>query len=260
MHVLCMMQTIKAASVPEKYILRRYTKRPNIQPTFDRNDLRTVASNKASQYCIESSLLTLNMRVHRKSLRSQEQMARSRVVMDKLEQELDAMHSAENGGVADNEAIEQDIATMLSEMNHMGAIDPFENEEEEQQQPELAHVHTQEHRQTHMRDHELDGAVGERHDNSTSYQQQQERVIKPPIFSNTKGRKSKTQAAKAVKAAAKKPPRPIKRVEFGPDGKPLGIRACRFCNIVSNHNYRTCQLCTDAIANNQKLRKHIGAA
>ena len=63
-----MMQTIKAESVPEKYILRRYTKRPNIQPTFDRNDLRTVASNKASQYCIESSLLTLNMRVHRKKL------------------------------------------------------------------------------------------------------------------------------------------------------------------------------------------------
>ena len=119
MHVLCMMQTIKAADIPEKYILRRYTKRPNIQPTFNRNDLRTVASNKASQYCIESSLLTLNMRVHRKSLRSQEQMARSRVIMDKLEQELDAMHSAENGGVADNEAIEQDIATMLSEMNHL---------------------------------------------------------------------------------------------------------------------------------------------
>ncbi|XP_020174482.1 protein FAR1-RELATED SEQUENCE 5-like [Aegilops tauschii subsp. strangulata] len=105
-HVLCMMQTIKATSVPEKCILRRYTKRPNIQPTFNRNDLRTVASNKASQYCIESSLLTLNMTVHRKSLRSQEQMVRSRVVMDKLEQELDAMHSAENGGVADNEAIE----------------------------------------------------------------------------------------------------------------------------------------------------------
>ena len=81
--------------------------------------------------------------------------------MDKLEQELDAMHSAENGGVADNEAIEQDIATMLSEMNHMGAIDPFENEEEEHQQPELARVHTQERRQTHMQDHELDGAVGE---------------------------------------------------------------------------------------------------
>ena len=81
--------------------------------------------------------------------------------MDKLEQELDAMHSAENGGLADIEAIEQDIATMLSEMNHLGAIDPFENEEEEQQQPQLAHVHTQEHRQAHMRDHELDGAVGE---------------------------------------------------------------------------------------------------
>ena len=64
--------------------------------------------------------------------------------MDKLEQELDAMHFAENGGVADNEAIDQDIATMLSEMNHLGSIDPFENEKEEQQQPELAHVHTQE--------------------------------------------------------------------------------------------------------------------
>ncbi|XBI05105.1 hypothetical protein VPH35_133302 [Triticum aestivum] len=125
-------QTIKAARVPEKYILRRYTKRPSIQPTFNRNDLWTVASNKASQYCIESSLLTLNMWVHRKSLRSQEQMARSRVVMDKLEQELDAMDSAENGGVANNEAIDQDIATMLSEMNHLGAIDPFDNEEEEQ--------------------------------------------------------------------------------------------------------------------------------
>ncbi|XP_020183085.3 protein FAR-RED IMPAIRED RESPONSE 1-like [Aegilops tauschii subsp. strangulata] len=138
------LSTIKAASVPEKYILRRYTKRPNIQPTFNRNDLRIVASNKASQYCIESSVLTLNMRVHRKTLRSQEHMARSRVVMDKLEQQLDAMHSAENGGVADNEAIEQDIATMLSEMNHLGAIDPFVNEEDEKQQPELAHVHTQE--------------------------------------------------------------------------------------------------------------------
>ncbi|XBJ15734.1 hypothetical protein VPH35_007546 [Triticum aestivum] len=173
--------------------------------------------------------------------------------MDKLEQELDAMHSAENGGVANNEAIEQDIATMLSEMNHLGSIDPFENEEEEQQQPELSHVHTQERRQTHMRDHELDGAVGERHDNSTSYQQQQERVIKPPIFSNTKGRKSKMQAAKA---AAKKPPRPIKRVEFGPDGKPLGIRACGFCNVVRNHNYRTCPLRTDATVNKNK---QIGA-
>ena len=138
-----------------------YKQHPNIQPTFDRNDLRTVASNKASQYCIESSLLTLNMRVHRKSLRSQEQMERSRVIMDKLEKELDAIHSAENGGVADNEAIEQDIATMLSEMNHMGAIDPFDNEEDEQQQPKIARVHTQEQQQTHMRDHELDGDVGE---------------------------------------------------------------------------------------------------
>ncbi|KAF7052964.1 hypothetical protein CFC21_060980 [Triticum aestivum] len=173
--------------------------------------------------------------------------------MDKLEQELDAMHSAENGGVADNEAIEKDIATMLTEMNHLGAIDPFDNEEEEQQQPELAHVHTQEHQQAYMRDHELDGVVGERHDNSTSYQQQQERVIKPPIFSNTKGRKSKMQAAKA---AAKRPPRPIKRVEFGPDGKPLGIRACGFCNVVSNHNYHTCPLRTDATVNKHK---QIGA-
>nr|XP_020188442.1 altered inheritance of mitochondria protein 44-like [Aegilops tauschii subsp. strangulata] len=153
------METIKAASIPEKYILRRYTKRPNIHPTFNRNELRTVASNKASQYCIESSLLTLNMRVHRKSLISQEQMARSRVVMDKLEQELDAMHSVENGGVADNEDIEQDIATMLSEMNYLGAIDPFDNEENEQQQPELAHVHTQEQQHAHVQDHELDDAI-----------------------------------------------------------------------------------------------------
>ena len=37
----------------------------------------------------------------------------------------------------------------------------FDNKEEEEQQPELAHVHTQEHQQAHMRDHELDGAVGE---------------------------------------------------------------------------------------------------
>ena len=78
-------------------------------------------------------------------------------------------------------------------------------------------------------------------------------MIKPPIFSNTKGRKSKTQAAKA---AAKKLPRPIKRVEFGPDGKPLGIRACGFCNVVSNHNYRTCPLRIDGTANKHK---QIGA-
>ena len=91
--------------------------------------------------------------------------------MDKLEKELEAMHSAENGGVADNEAIEQDIATMLSEMNHLGAINPFDNKEVEQQQPKLSHVHSQEHQHAHMQDHELDGAVGEQHDNKTSCQQ-----------------------------------------------------------------------------------------
>ncbi|XP_020151447.1 protein FAR1-RELATED SEQUENCE 5-like [Aegilops tauschii subsp. strangulata] len=48
-HVVCMMQTIKADGVPEKYILRIYTKRPNIQPRFNINDLRAAASNKASQ-------------------------------------------------------------------------------------------------------------------------------------------------------------------------------------------------------------------
>jgi hypothetical protein len=49
-------------------------------------------------------------------------------------------------------------------------------------------------------------------------------------------------------------------VEFGPDGKPLGIRACGFCNVVTNHNYRTCPHRTDAIVNKQKLQKQIGAA
>ena len=62
-------------------------------------------------------------------------MARSRVVMERLEQELDTMDSSKNRDVMDNEAekIEQDIATILSEMNHLGAIDPYNNEEEEQQ-------------------------------------------------------------------------------------------------------------------------------
>ena len=64
----------------------------------------------------------------------------------------------------------------------------------------------------------------------------------------------------AAKAAAKKPPRPIIRVEFGPDDKPLGIRACGFCNMMTNHNYHTCPLRIDAIVNKQKLQKQIGAA
>ena len=68
------------------------------------------------------------------------------------------------------------------------------------------------------------------------------------------------QAAKAAKAASKKPPRPIKRVEYGPGGKPLWVRACGFCNWVTNHNYRTCPHHTYAIANKQKLQKQIGAA
>ena len=56
--------------------------------------------------------------------------------MEKLEEELDTMHSSENGGVVDNkvEKLEQDIATILFEMNHMGDVDPYDNEEEEQQQ------------------------------------------------------------------------------------------------------------------------------
>ena len=67
-------------------------------------------------------------------------MARSRVIMERLEEELDAMHSSKNEGVADNEAekIEHDIATILFEMNHLRDLDPYNNEEEEQQQPELA--------------------------------------------------------------------------------------------------------------------------
>ena len=61
-------------------------------------------------------------------------MARSRVVMDQLEQELDAMQSAENRDVANNKAekIKHDFATILSEINHLGAIDTYDNEEEEQ--------------------------------------------------------------------------------------------------------------------------------
>jgi hypothetical protein len=141
-----MMQTNKVANIPEKYIFRRYTKRPNIQPTFNRNDLRTVASNKASHYCIEHALLQLNMRVHRKSLRSQDQMVRAWVIMESLEQELDAMQSAANGDDTNNEAkkIEHDVATILSEMNHLGTINSYDNEEEQQQQQEPAHVQTQE--------------------------------------------------------------------------------------------------------------------
>ena len=83
--------------------------------------------------------------------------------MEKLEEELDTMHSSENGGVVDNEAekLEQDIATIISEMNHMGDIDPYDNEEEEQQQSDLPHGHTQEQQHAHVQDHELDGALGE---------------------------------------------------------------------------------------------------
>jgi hypothetical protein len=215
--------------------------------------LRTVTSNKASHYCIESALFQLNMRVHRKCLRSEEQMARSHVVMEALEQELDAMESAANGGNADNgaEAIELDVATILSEMNHLGAICSYDEEEEQQEQQDLDHVQRQEQQHGYTQDHELDGALGEEPDNRRSYHQQQQRVVKPPIFSCTKGRKNKTQAAKE---AANKPPRPARRVEFGPDGKPLGIRACSVCNVVIKHNARTCPHRTDAIADKQKLQ------
>ena len=43
-------------------------------------------------------------------------MVRSRIVMERLEEELNAMHSSENKGIMDNEAekVEQDIATILS--------------------------------------------------------------------------------------------------------------------------------------------------
>ena len=83
----------KLMSFPEKYILRRYTKCAVTDPSFNRRDLRSVMADDASQYCTESVMLQLNMRVHRKSLRSAEQTTRAKHVMQNLEHELDVMHS-----------------------------------------------------------------------------------------------------------------------------------------------------------------------
>nr|XP_020182357.1 zinc finger CCHC-type and RNA-binding motif-containing protein 1-like [Aegilops tauschii subsp. strangulata] len=144
-------------------------------------------------------------------------------------------------------------------MNHLGAIDCYDNKEEEQKQPEPVCVHTQEQQHAHVQDHELDDAIGEQHDTKRSYQQQQQRLIKPHIFSCTKGRKSKTHAAKVAKSAANKTSHPVRCVEFGLNGKPLGIRAYSGCNMVTKHNARTCPNCTDAIVDKQKMQKQIRA-
>ena len=92
-----MLQTQKAYVVPEKYILRRYTKHAITDPSFNRRDLRSVMADDASQYFIQSAMLQLNMWVHRKILRSAEQTARAKHVMQNLEHELDAIHSVTAG-------------------------------------------------------------------------------------------------------------------------------------------------------------------
>jgi hypothetical protein len=94
--------------------------------------------------------------------------------------------------------------------------------------------------QNSMLDNNTEQTGGVEH---TATAQIKKEIILPPPVSNTKGRKKggdaaqKKAASKEKNAETNSKPQP----ELDSDGRLLGIRRCKTCNVINGHNSRTCK-------------------
>ncbi|KAE8784234.1 hypothetical protein D1007_42152 [Hordeum vulgare] len=129
---------------------------------FDTRDYNTIASDASSKISKQDTLLQLNLTVNEKAMRCDQKYDRAFYVLKGLIEELDAIHSTNqtDGRRAEEEAeIADDLAYYEVEMLQTTA-------QAIQCQDDASHP---------MRQHDK--------------QQQQQRVMKPMLYSETKGGK-----------------------------------------------------------------------
>nr|XP_051221661.1 uncharacterized protein LOC127339905 [Lolium perenne] len=164
-------------SIPISYILRRYTNGVRHRGTFDRRDYKTQASDGTSYLYQQNEVLQLAMKVVRKATCSEEQWARTKVGLQSLYDELDAMGSS----TPDND---EDGSGQCPD------IDEFE--------PEETHFWT-ENQQTYP---DCPNQQDNQPDNDGNSMPQ--RVILPPPKSKTKGSSNKEPGGSKPPGAMKK--------------------------------------------------------
>ena len=93
LHIMNILDYLKLDKFPNMYILKRYTKTAKSQPTFDRRDYNTTASDGSSRLSKQDILLQLNLMVNKKVMRCDQQYDRAYYALKRLVEELDAIHS-----------------------------------------------------------------------------------------------------------------------------------------------------------------------
>ena len=65
MHIIAMLEHLRLKSVPDKYILKRYTTRAKARETFDRRDYKTESFDGSSFLHQQNELLQIALKVVR---------------------------------------------------------------------------------------------------------------------------------------------------------------------------------------------------
>src|SRR3989337_74435 len=68
LHIMNILDYLRADKFPDKYILKRYTKTAKSQPTFDTRDYNTIASDGSSKLSKQDILQQLNLMVNKKAM------------------------------------------------------------------------------------------------------------------------------------------------------------------------------------------------
>jgi len=84
LHIMNILDYMRADKFPDKYILKRYTKTVKSQPTFDIRDYNKIASDGSSKISKQDILMQLNLMVNKKAMRCEHQYDRAFYVLKRL--------------------------------------------------------------------------------------------------------------------------------------------------------------------------------
>ncbi|KAE8775758.1 hypothetical protein D1007_51712 [Hordeum vulgare] len=116
LHIMSILEYLRADEFPIKYILKRYTMGDKSQPTFDTRDYTTIAFDGSSKISKEDILLQLNFTVNKKAMRCEQQYDKAFHVLMRLVEELDAIHSANKIDI--DERMAKDDAKVANDLTY----------------------------------------------------------------------------------------------------------------------------------------------
>ncbi|KAE8808344.1 hypothetical protein D1007_15083 [Hordeum vulgare] len=104
---------LRADQFPGKSIRKWYTKTAKTQLTLYTRDYKTIESDGSSKISKQDTLLQLNLTVNKKAMRTEQQYDRAFYALQRLVEELNAIHSriqtyiderraGEDGGIVDD--------------------------------------------------------------------------------------------------------------------------------------------------------------